>query len=140
MFVLVSGVWLAWLLRRWYHHVNRLEGALARHSFDDLPRLQETGELELDRIVGALNQFSDRLRSSQQESQRLGRELAQAERLAALGRMAAGMAHEIRNPLGAMRLKAENALAAPANGSSPRCMRSWSRSVDWTRWSQGYSH
>ena len=113
VFVLVSGVWLAWLLRRWYHHANRLERELNRHSLDDLPRLQDTGELELDRIVGALNQFSDRLRSSQQESQRLGRELAQAERLAALGRMAAGMAHEIRNPLGAMRLKAENALATP---------------------------
>jgi hypothetical protein len=84
--VLVSGVWLAWLLRRWYNHVYRLEGALAQHSLDDLPRLQDTGEVELDRIVGALNQFSGRLRSSQQESRRLGRELAQAERLAALGR------------------------------------------------------
>ena len=48
------------------------------------------------------------------QSERLSRQLAHAERLATLGRVAAGMAHEIRNPIGAMRMKAENALAAPA--------------------------
>ncbi|MGE8657949.1 MAG: sensor histidine kinase [Achromobacter sp.] len=41
------------------------------------------------------------------------RQLQQAERLATLGRMSAGLAHEIRNPLGTMRMKVENALAAP---------------------------
>jgi len=41
-------------------------------------------------------------------------ELARAERLTALGRMSAGLAHEIRNPIGAMRLQAENALAKNA--------------------------
>ena len=41
----------------------------------------------------------------------MGAELARAERLTALGRMSAGLAHEIRNPIGAMRLQAENALA-----------------------------
>jgi two-component system sensor histidine kinase HydH len=55
------------------------------------------------------------LRSALIEAQRASREmsveLARAERLTALGRMSAGLAHEIRNPIGAMRLQAENALA-----------------------------
>lgn len=44
----------------------------------------------------------------------LSQQLTQVERWATLGRVSAGLAHEIRNPLGTMRMKAENALAAPA--------------------------
>lgn len=47
------------------------------------------------------------------QSGQLQQQLQQAERLATLGRMSAGLAHEIRNPLGTMRMKVENALAAP---------------------------
>src|ERR1700745_4207097 len=37
----------------------------------------------------------------------LTREIAESKRLASLGRIVAGVAHEIRNPIAAMRLKAE---------------------------------
>lgn len=50
----------------------------------------------------------------QRQAVQLRTQLAQAERLATLGRVSAGLAHEIRNPLGTMRMKAENAMAAPA--------------------------
>lgn len=50
----------------------------------------------------------------QRQSVLLREQLAQSERLATLGRVSAGLAHEIRNPLGTMRLKVENAMAAPA--------------------------
>lgn len=54
------------------------------------------------------------LRRWQRQSQTLEQQLRSAERLATLGRLSAGLAHEIRNPLGTMRMKAETALAAPA--------------------------
>ncbi|WEE75579.1 ATP-binding protein [Comamonas testosteroni] len=56
----------------------------------------------------------------QRQSADLRKQLAQSERLATLGRVSAGLAHEIRNPLGTMRMKAENALAAPAELRSVR--------------------
>ncbi|KAB2888546.1 MAG: sensor histidine kinase, partial [Burkholderiaceae bacterium] len=51
----------------------------------------------------------------QRQSAHLREQLAQSERLATLGRVSAGLAHEIRNPLGTMRMKVENAMAAPAD-------------------------
>lgn len=56
----------------------------------------------------------------QRQSADLRKQLAQSERLATLGRVSAGLAHEIRNPLGTMRMKAENALAAPTELRSMR--------------------
>src|SRR5262249_58162038 len=66
---------------------------------------------ELDRIVNALNEAGDRLARARERTDQLARQVAIGERLAAIGRVAAGIAHEIRNPIAAMRLRAENALA-----------------------------
>lgn len=110
-FTILSGAWLWRLRRRWAGHIGQLEGAIAAYPLEQLPHIPPTGEQELDRIVGALNHLSTRLAASREETGRLSHRLAQADRLAAIGRMTAVLAHEIRNPIAAMRLKAENALA-----------------------------
>ncbi|MEZ4648544.1 MAG: HAMP domain-containing sensor histidine kinase [Candidatus Eisenbacteria bacterium] len=57
---------------------------------------------EIGRLTGSFNEMVDRLRESREVETRLG----EAERLASVGRLAAGVAHEIRNPLNAIQLTA----------------------------------
>lgn len=102
-----SAIWLARILYSWSRKIAGLERALntRQDGSADLPTLPRTGAPELDRLVDALNVTGERLAL---ERRRAGA----AERLAAIGRLAASLAHEIRNPIAAMRLKSENALAS----------------------------
>jgi signal transduction histidine kinase len=109
--VLAATALLTPLTLSWSRHVSRIEASLAAHDIADLPTLAVTGERELDRIVTALNDAGARLADARRRADAVAREMAISERLAAIGRVAAGVAHEIRNPIAAMRLKAENALA-----------------------------
>jgi hypothetical protein len=108
--VLCAAALLTRLAMTWSRHVAAIETALA-HDIAELPRVPATGERELDRIVTALNDAGARLAAARRRADELARQVATGERLAAIGRVAAGVAHEIRNPIAAMRLRAENALA-----------------------------
>ncbi|MGB0714381.1 MAG: sensor histidine kinase [Phycisphaerae bacterium] len=78
-------------------------------------RSDGTGGHELADMIQLYNDVTDRLKQShellrrevcrlREELEAKNEELARSERLAALGEMAAGVAHEIRNPLGGIRL------------------------------------
>lgn len=111
--VLGSALLLGRLLLVLARRIARLEAQLGMaQAGEDLPHLAPTGLRELDRLVDALNGTGARLAAARQRA-------SAAERLAAVGRLAAGLAHEIRNPLAAIRLKAENALASP-DAARPR--------------------
>lgn len=112
--LLGSAALLGRVLWRWSQRLRTVEAALATGA-DNLPVLNLTGQRDLDRIIGAINGAGAKAIEARRRTESLLQRVAEGERLAALGRVAAGVAHEIRNPIAAMRLKAENALANEAD-------------------------
>ncbi|MDB5847170.1 MAG: two-component sensor histidine kinase [Rhodoferax sp.] len=131
--VLASGVWLGLILRRGLRHVQRLEAQLADAMADAeeaaVPVLQRTGVRELDRIVDGFNRYRLRFEEARTRLREAALQRSRDQRLAALGRMTGAIAHEIRNPIAAMRLKAENALAA-APERQPEALRAIVGQID----------
>jgi signal transduction histidine kinase len=114
--LLGSAALLGRVLWRWSQKLRTVEVALSAGA-EDLPVLELTGQRDLDRIVGAINGAGAKATEARRRTVDLLQRVAEGERLAALGRVAAGVAHEIRNPIAAMRLKAENALANESDRS-----------------------
>jgi len=75
-------------------------------------RIEELGRIIMaysevtERLQQSHDQLNDRVRQLQAELSDKNRQLERRNRLAALGEMAAGLAHEIRNPLGGIQLYA----------------------------------
>lgn len=109
--MLSISVALIWLVTTMRMKVRKVQQALAQDSAGGLPYVRPTGEPQIDQIIEALNKAGERLRVAQLETSQAQAKAAAAQRLAALGRVAAGVAHEVRNPIATMRLRAEGALA-----------------------------
>ncbi|GAW31091.1 sensor histidine kinase [Carboxydocella sp. JDF658] len=88
-----------WLLNRMKQRVREITAGLEQLSQDSSYRLPVKGNDELGEIAAAINQLANAV----EEKKLLEEQLAQSDRLAALGRLVAGVAHEIRNPLGIMK-------------------------------------
>ncbi|WP_311766450.1 HAMP domain-containing sensor histidine kinase [Burkholderia cenocepacia] len=108
------SVYLAFALCAWREKLVRLDAALSNDAAESADGIPCPGEPELDRIAHAFNRWITREHDAREQANELETRLAHAHRVALLGTLAAEVAHEIRNPAGAMRLKAENALAGDA--------------------------
>lgn len=104
----------AWLVAR------RLDGGLSRigaglHKMEeqlDCP-LAPVGIFELDCIGSEINRLAMVIKDQQTRRINLERQLHEADRLAVLGRLVAGVAHELRNPLSSIKLKIQLARQNP---------------------------
>ncbi len=81
------------------HHLDRDVGSVSVVPDGDLHNL----DVQLDHIVRRVAEAAEQLQQHQ-------RELLRAEQLAAVGQLAAGVAHEVRNPLTGIKMLVESAL------------------------------
>ncbi len=123
LLIVAAGLWLAFNLMQWRRALAQLRSALSVRPPENIPQVSAKAAVELDDIAHAINALSIDLRRARADASSLASRLRGAERLAAVGRVAAALAHEIRNPIATIRLRAENALAAPAGGPSPALTR-----------------
>ena len=101
--------------------VSTLRASLVALAEDLRAPVARPAVRELDEIAGGVVSLAEKLHGAQEERDRLMRELGERERLAALGRVAAGIAHEVRNPLAAMKLRAD--LARTSGEATPSVAR-----------------
>jgi two-component system sensor kinase FixL len=106
-----------------------LEINVSRQSFDGKPRYlvlardvtgRQEGEAELE---ARLRDLESRIAASREELRAARRRLEDQERLAVVGTLASGIAHQINNPLGAIRAASDFALLESGSSDGPRVAR-----------------
>lgn len=103
--IIVSAILAFLTLRDWRNGMFKIETGLNAIAGNLTERIEEPKIVELNRISREINNLAETLESNISRQKQLEIDLARNEKLAALGRVASGVAHEVRNPLASMKLK-----------------------------------
>ena len=106
---LLVGLLVMWLSQRALRPIRTLTEAAQRlgRGSPESVAVPERGADELAVLAREFNAMAQRLAARERELRAQGEALLRSERLAAIGRIAAQITHEIRNPLSSISLNAE---------------------------------
>ncbi|GAB4341180.1 MAG: hypothetical protein Kow0037_27610 [Calditrichia bacterium] len=122
---LIFLVLLYLITRRFLNPVRQISHSFDRVVNGDLSlQLPESGGDEVGRLTRAFNQMVRELQKNREKEQLY----RQQERLAALGQLAAGIAHEIKNPLNAIHLTIQH-LSGKLSGPEGEKLQPYLKSV-----------
>jgi signal transduction histidine kinase len=109
---LVLGFGVARGLSRSIHRLQvRIRDAAGKLAHTTLPDIVFIGESGFEGLHEQIDRLTSRIEQVVRQLQEREREVLRAEQLAAVGQLAAGVGHEIRNPLTAIKMLVQTAIA-----------------------------